>query len=98
MFEWVVALTAFRVLMTWAYARTGSLPLGMAMHAGFTGGQALLWPGTVSPAEGLIWYGYFGCVLWLAVVWFVPADRSPVRAGVQLWRRPCNFERRGTNP
>jgi membrane protease YdiL (CAAX protease family) len=76
MAEWVVALTAFRVLMTWAYARTGSLPLAMAMHAGFTGGQALLWPGTLTPVEGLIWYGWFGVMLWLLVAWFVPPQGS----------------------
>ena len=80
MAEWVVALTAFRVLMIWAYAQTGSLPLAMAMHAGFTGGQALLWPGTITPTEGMIWYGYFAVILWLVVLWFVPGQ--DLRAGV----------------
>lgn len=77
MAEWVVALTAFRVLMTSVYARTRSLPLAMLMHAGFTGGQALLWPRTAAPVEELIWYGYFAVMLSLAVIVLVPAgDRS----------------------
>ena len=79
MVQWVVALTAFRVLMTWAYARTGSLPLAMLMHAGFTGGQALLWPATRSPVEGLMWYGYFAAMLSLVALWFVSPATTPSR-------------------
>jgi membrane protease YdiL (CAAX protease family) len=63
--QWVIALSAFRVVMTWVYARTGSLPLGMLMHAGFTGGQALLWPPAPSPGQGMIWYGAFAGLLGL---------------------------------
>lgn len=57
--EWIVALVAFRVLMTWSYSRTNSLFLGMLLHASFTGGQASLWPTAASPQAELVWYGAF---------------------------------------
>lgn len=64
--EWVVALVAYRVFMTWVYSRTRSLPLGMLLHASFTGGQLLLWPTTLVRAE-LVWYGFFALGLWIVV-------------------------------
>lgn len=67
MLEWFVALTAFRVLMTWAYDRTGSLLLGVLLHASFTGAQALLWPARASVTQELVWYGLFAAALWVVV-------------------------------
>lgn len=64
---WVVALTAYRVLMTWVYSRTGSLLLGMLMHASFTGGQALIEPAGVSARDNILWYACFAAGLWLVV-------------------------------
>lgn len=75
--EWFVALTAFRVLMTWVFSRTRSLALAMLMHASFTGSQALLWPSAASGSNELIWYGAFACVLWIGIgiVYVVDARR-----------------------
>lgn len=67
MLEWVVALAAFRILMTWAYFHTRSLPLGMLLHASFTGSQLLLWPNGASPRAELLWYGLFAVALWVVV-------------------------------
>jgi membrane protease YdiL (CAAX protease family) len=64
--EWFVALAAFRMLMTWVYAHTRSLLVGVLLHASSTGGQMLLWP-AAGPGEELIWYGLFACALWVAV-------------------------------
>lgn len=64
---WLVALTAFRVLMTWVYSHTGSLLLGQLMHASFAGGQALIEPKGVSAPENVFWYGCFAAGLWLVV-------------------------------
>jgi len=61
--EWVVALTAFRLLMTWVYTRGGGLFLAVVMHATFTGSQILLWPASRSPMVELIWYGTFALSL-----------------------------------
>jgi membrane protease YdiL (CAAX protease family) len=67
--EWIVALTALRVFMTWAYSQTRSLLLAVLLHAASTGGQFLLWP-TTSPRDELLWYGLFafGLVLVATVV------------------------------
>lgn len=64
--EWLVALVAYRVFMTWVYSRTRSMPLGMLLHASFTGSQLLLWPTTSVPAE-LVWYGFFAFAFWIVV-------------------------------
>lgn len=63
--EWVAALAAFRMLMTWACSRTRSLLLGVLLHASFTGSQALLWP-AVAPGQELLWYGLYAGGLWSA--------------------------------
>jgi membrane protease YdiL (CAAX protease family) len=39
---WLIPLTGYRVLMTWAYAQHRSLALGMLMHASYTGWLATL--------------------------------------------------------
>ena len=78
--QWTVALIAYRILMTWVYARAQSIPLGMLMHAVFTGSQALLWP-AAPPALELVWYGLFGLALWAVVLGL---SRSPE----QLVTRP----------
>ena len=67
---WFVALTAYRLLMTWVYDRAHSLLFGMLMHATFTGSQLLLWP-AAPPALELLWYGLYAAVLWAAVAAFV---------------------------
>jgi membrane protease YdiL (CAAX protease family) len=65
--EWIVALTAYRVLIAWVYSHTGSLLLAQLMHATFTGGQALLEPAAASATERLLWYGAFAVALWIVV-------------------------------
>ena len=64
---WVVTLTAYRILMVWAYSKTGSLGLMQLMHVGFTGGQAL-WEPPLAPTDYLLWYGIFSLALWGLVV------------------------------
>ena len=89
MLEWVVALAAFRIFMTWIYTHTRSLLVGILLHAGFTGGQRLMWP-SVPPEGELVWYGVFAGALWLvvaAVVVFArrahfPPPPPPAGAGV----------------
>jgi membrane protease YdiL (CAAX protease family) len=64
--EWYVALGAFRMLMTWIYSHTGSVLVGILLHATFTGGQVLLWP-PASAMQELVWYGLFASALWAVV-------------------------------
>jgi membrane protease YdiL (CAAX protease family) len=63
---YLAALTAYRVLMTWVYANTRSLPLAMLMHASYTGWLLVLYPAT-SFGQGLVWQSGFAIALWLAV-------------------------------
>lgn len=79
MFEWILALTAYRVLMTWAYRCTGSLLLAMMLHASFTGAQILLWPPGASMGAELLWYGLLVAALWLAVAWVLMHERAQER-------------------
>jgi membrane protease YdiL (CAAX protease family) len=63
---YLAALAAYRVLMTWVYANTHSLPVAMLMHASYTGWLMVLYPAT-SLGQGLVWQTAFAVVLWLAV-------------------------------
>jgi len=69
------SFTAFRVLMAWAYSRTGSLLLAQLMHASFTGGQVLLAPTLAPGAPSLVWYAMFAVLLWGGVIVLVPGMR-----------------------
>ena len=67
---WIVPLTAYRVLMTWAYAHHRSLALGILMHASYIGWLAALTmempAGTGLPA--LAWSIPFALGIWVLVV------------------------------
>jgi membrane protease YdiL (CAAX protease family) len=80
---YLAALTAYRVLMTWVYSNTQSLPLAMLMHASYTGWLVVLYPAT-SFEQGLVWQTALAVVLWLAVavvmLWF--EHREPPRASL----------------
>jgi membrane protease YdiL (CAAX protease family) len=43
---YVATLTPYRILMTWVFSRTKSLPVAMLMHASFTGWLLVLFPAT----------------------------------------------------
>jgi len=73
---WLVALTAYRVLMTRIYQQTHSLSLAMLLHASFTGSQGLLGPLSLSPAGDVLWYGMFAGALWLVVLALALASRG----------------------
>ena len=63
---YLAALTAYRVLMTWLYAKTQSLMLAVLMHASYTGRLFVLYP-TTSFEQGLVWQTTFAVALWLLV-------------------------------
>jgi membrane protease YdiL (CAAX protease family) len=72
---WVATLVPYRILMTWVYARTGSVLTGMLMHAGYTGWLFVLSPET-SVGQGLIWQAAFAFGLWLATLAVANATRE----------------------
>jgi uncharacterized protein len=61
---WLATLPAYRILMTWVYANTGSVLMAILMHAGYTGWLFVLFPAT-SHEQGLLWQGAFAGGLWL---------------------------------
>lgn len=63
---WLATLPAYRILMTWVYANTGSVLLGMLMHTGYTGWLFVFFPDT-SQENSLLWQGAFAVALWLLV-------------------------------
>jgi hypothetical protein len=63
---YLAALNAYRMLMTWVYSHTHSLPLPMLMHASYTGWLVVLYP-AMSFEQGLVWQTAFAVALWLAV-------------------------------
>jgi membrane protease YdiL (CAAX protease family) len=74
-FFWVIALPAYRILMTWVYTHTSSVWIAQLMHMGFNASQAILGPSTTpmlssvpaTPADNILWYGIFACGLWVIV-------------------------------
>jgi len=62
---YLATLTPYRLLMTWVYANTSSLPLAVLMHASYTGSLLALFP-TTTFAQGLVWQAAFAALLWIA--------------------------------
>jgi uncharacterized protein len=75
---YLATLTPYRMLMTWVFARTGSLFLAILMHASFTGWLLALFPATSVP-QSLSWQAVFALILWALVVLLKPGPPSPQR-------------------
>jgi uncharacterized protein len=61
-------LPPYRILMTWLYERTGSLLVGVLMHAALTASVRIFDPLAISGAPILIYEVALGAVLWVAVL------------------------------
>ena len=73
LFAW---LPAYRVLMVWAYDRTGSLLVAMLMHAVLTSGMIILTPTALSGVPVLTWLVVLAAVLWGVVAAVAGANRG----------------------
>ncbi len=63
---YLLALTPYRLLMTWVYSHTQSVLLAIFMHASFTGSLLVLVP--VVPASlGFYWQLAFAVALWAVI-------------------------------
>jgi membrane protease YdiL (CAAX protease family) len=60
---WLGGLIGLRILISWLYQRTGSLPLAQLAHASYTGGLLVLWPPAASPLESVTWTAIFVVLL-----------------------------------
>ena len=71
---YLATLTAYRILMTWLYARTASVLLAVLMHASYTGWLFVLFP-TTSFEQALAWQTTLAAALWSLVA--VVSLRNP---------------------
>jgi membrane protease YdiL (CAAX protease family) len=58
-------LPPYRVLMTWVYEHTQSLPLAMLMHASLNFFWLSSTPPAITPMSTMIWYLVWGALLWI---------------------------------
>ncbi|HZV88498.1 MAG TPA: CPBP family glutamic-type intramembrane protease [Candidatus Binatus sp.] len=61
------AMTAMRVLISWLYAHTKSIPLAQLMHACSTGSLVVFSPPAVNASQEAFWYAAYAAALWLLV-------------------------------
>jgi len=62
------AMTAMRVLISWLYTHTKSIPLAQLMHACSTGSLVVFSPPTATAPQEAFWYATYAAALWLLVV------------------------------
>jgi membrane protease YdiL (CAAX protease family) len=62
-----LAMTAVRVLISWLYTNTGSILLAQLLHIASTGSLVIFGAPHVNARQETLWYGAYGCVLWLTV-------------------------------
>jgi hypothetical protein len=67
-------LPPYRVLMTFVYDRTRSLPVAMLMHASLTSSMLIIAP-QLTGSSLVAWDVAFAAVAWIAVA-FVPVSRT----------------------
>jgi membrane protease YdiL (CAAX protease family) len=61
------AMTAMRVLISWLYAHTKSIPLTQLMHACSTGSLVVFSPPAANAAQEAFWYATYAAALWFLV-------------------------------
>ncbi len=78
---WIGGLTGLRILSTWLYTQTGSLPIAQLAHASYTGGMIIIWPAATSPAQNVLWTTLFAALLIaISTVIVTIASREAARA------------------
>lgn len=73
---WIIALTAFRLLVVWIFNHSRSLLLAQLTHASFTGSQLIFSPPSLSAAEAVTWYAVFTLALCIVVSLIIVRDRK----------------------
>ncbi len=77
MLFYVAVLPPYRVLMTWVYDRTRSLPVAIVMHASLTGNVLYtLMPPDIGNWPLFAWYAGMAAVLWTIIVVSAVAARG----------------------
>jgi len=61
------AMTAMRVIISWAYTNTGSVLLAQALHVSSTGSLVIFSPPHATAAQEVRWYVVYALILWVVV-------------------------------
>jgi uncharacterized protein len=80
----LAAMTAMRVIISWAYVNTGSVLLSQLIHVSSTGALVIFSPPQVTAAQEVLWYGLYALVLWLVVGTLVLKYKVALRDEGQL--------------
>jgi CAAX protease family protein len=78
------AMTAMRVLISWLYSHTKSIPLAQLMHACSTGSLVVFSPPAAIASQEAFWYATYAAALWLLVaalaIWLPGFPAIPVQS------------------
>jgi membrane protease YdiL (CAAX protease family) len=85
----IALVAAVRVLIAWAYTHTGSLRLAQLLHASSTGFLVILGPSGVTPAQEVLWYFTYACLLWVVVAIVVLQRRRRPQPAPWPTQRPA---------
>ena len=80
---YLLALTPYRLLMTWVYSHTQSVALAILMHASFTGSLLVLVP-VVPASPGFYWKSAFAVLHWVLVAIVLRKERANSRGQFTL--------------
>lgn len=72
----IIAMTALRILICWAYSHTGSILLAQATHASSTTFLVFLSPLAATQPQEVGWYGGYALALWATVAAAVGVSHS----------------------
>lgn len=72
---YLLALTPYRLLMTWVYRHSQSVLLAILMHASFTGSLLVFVP-VVPASVGFYWQSVFAAALWAVVALVLRKERA----------------------
>jgi hypothetical protein len=61
------AMTAMRVLISWLYTHTKSIPLAQLMHACSTGSLVVFSPPAATASQEAFWYASYAVAIWLLI-------------------------------
>jgi len=65
--SFTAAMTAMRVLISWLYSHSRSIPLAQLMHACSTGSLVVFSPPLASARQEAFWYAAYAAALWILV-------------------------------
>ena len=79
------AMTAMRVIISWAYTNTGSVLLAQALHVSSTGSLVIFSPPHATAAQEVRWYVVYALILWVVVAAVILKFKMSLLGDNQPW-------------